>query len=257
MCGRFTLRTPPSQLVKQFGLTAMPELAPRYNIAPTQEVVAVRAAADGQSSSQSGKHAPRAVAAEGTRSVPSTDSARELVMLHWGLIPPWADDPRVGNRSINARSETADSKPAFREPFRQRRCLVVADGFYEWKTAGRGKQPYYIRAADDRPFAFAGLWARWRRGDLRIESCTILTTDANQRLADLHDRMPVILQPRDYDLWLDTAVQEVSRLKRLLIPCPDEMLTLHPVGTNVNRPSNDGPECIVPSEAQAMLPGFR
>ena len=151
---------------------------------------------------------------------------------------------------------TADSKPAFREAFRQRRCLIPADGFYEWQTAGRIKQPFYIRAADNGSFAFAGLWERWHRGDRRIESCTILTTDANARIADLHDRMPVILQPRDYGLWLDPAVQEVARLKRLLTPCPNEMLTLHAVGAGVNRPTLDGPECIVPAEAQAMLPGF-
>src|SRR5205823_14277622 len=114
---------------------------------------------------------------------------------------------------------------------------------------------YYVHAADDRPFAFAGLWDRWRRGDQVIESCTILTTDANERVAALHDRMPVILQPRDYDLWLDPAVQEIERLKPLLAPCPDDMLILHAVGADVNRPSIDGPECIAPVESQSMLPG--
>jgi putative SOS response-associated peptidase YedK len=251
MCGRFTLRTPQGQLVQQFGLAGVPELTPRYNIAPTQDVAAVRASDSGQSS----RHTPCAVA-DGPRKVPATESPRELVMLRWGLIPPWADDPRIGNRSINARAETADSKPAFREPFRRRRCLIVADGFYEWRAAGRVKQPYYIHAADDRPFAFAGLWERWRRDEKVIESCTILTTDANERVAKLHDRMPVILQPRDYDLWLDPAVQEIQRLKPLLVPCPDEVLTMHPVSTEVNRPTVDGPECLAPVEAQTTLPGF-
>jgi putative SOS response-associated peptidase YedK len=225
MCGRFTLRTPLSKLVRQFGVLDMPELPPRYNIAPTQDVAAVRAVGDG----------------------------RELVLLRWGLIPPWADDPRVGNRSINARSETVDTKPAFREAFRQRRCVVVADGFYEWKAGGRAKQPYYIQAADGGAFAFAGLWERWRRGGQRIESCTILTTDANERVAALHDRMPVILAPRDYDLWLDPAVQEPDRLKPLLRPCEDDLLTMYPVSTDVNRPSNDSPECIVLAETQTTL----
>ncbi len=274
MCGRFTLRTPAGQLVQQFELASVPDLAPRYNIAPTQDVAAVRAAETGQSSRhtpcavvgqafqparQTGMSAPQnttpcAVAADGTRSVPAT--GRELVMLRWGLIPPWADDPRVGSRSINARSETADSKPMFREPFRHRRCLIVADGFYEWQSVGHVKQPYYIHAADDRPFAFAGLWERWRRGQQMIESCTILTTDVNERLAPLHDRMPVILQPLDYELWLDPAVEEVERLKPLLVPCSDEMLALHPVSTDVNRPANDSPACIQPVETQAKLLGF-
>src|SRR5262245_15827089 len=236
MCGRFTLRTPAGQLVQQFELASAPELAPRYNIAPTQDVAAVRAGPEQASQS------------------PATD--RELVMLRWGLIPPWADDPRAGSRSINARSETADSKPIFRESFRRRRCLIVADGFYEWQAAGRVKQPYFIHAADDRPFAFAGLWERWRRGPQVIESCTILTTDANERLAPLHDRMPVILRPRDYELWLDPAVGEVQRVKPLLAPCPDELLTMHAVGLDVNRPSNESPSCILPVETQAKLPGF-
>jgi putative SOS response-associated peptidase YedK len=162
----------------------------------------------------------------------------------------------VGNRSINARCETIDRKPMFREPFRQRRCLVVADGFYEWQALGRVKQPYFIHAADDRPFALAGLWDRWRRGQQVIESCTVLTTDANDRLAPLHDRMPVILQERDYALWLDPAVEETGRLKPLLVPCPNDMLALYPVSTDVNRPTTEGPACIQPVDVQATLPGF-
>ncbi len=250
MCGRFTLRTPLGKLVQQFCLTSVPDVAPRYNIAPTQDVAAVRIA-----DAERSRHTPCAVSGDGTRSVPTT-AARELVMLRWGLIPPWADDPRVGSRSINARSETADTKPLFREPLRRRRCLILADGFYEWQAAGRVKQPYYIHAPNDRPFAFAGLWERWRHQGQVIESCTILTTDANERLAPLHDRMPVILRPCDYELWLDPAVGEVERLKPLLVPCPNDTLTLHAVGADVNRPSNDGPACIQPVETQATLPGF-
>jgi putative SOS response-associated peptidase YedK len=228
MCGRFTLRTPSTQLAQQFRLPSVPDLPPRYNIAPTQPVAAVRA----------------------------PGGQRELVMLHWGLIPSWADSPRVGNRSINARAETADRRPMFRSAFRQRRCLVLADGFYEWKPTGKQKQPYYIHAADGRPFAFAGLWERWRGAEEPIESCTILTTDANRRLASLHDRMPVILAPDDYDLWLDSAVQEAERLKPLLAPYPDDELQMHAVSTDVNRPKNDSPECIEPIEVQTSLPGF-
>jgi putative SOS response-associated peptidase YedK len=228
MCGRFTLRTPPGRLVEEFGLASEPDFAPRYNIAPTQPVAAVRL----------------------------KGGQRELAMLNWGLVPFWAKDARIGNRNINARSETAAQKPMFREAFRSRRCLIPADGFYEWRKIGpKRKQPYFIHAANGRPFAFAGLWERWNAGGEPLESCTILTTDANGLLAPLHDRMPVILPPDKYEVWLDPDVQQKA-LQPLLTPLPVDALTLHAVSTEVNRPANDSPRCIEPVSAQTSLLGM-
>ncbi len=147
---------------------------------------------------------------------------------------------------INARGETVATRPAYREAFRCRRCLVVADGFFEWKRGAKPKQPFYIHRDDERPLAFAGLWERWHKGELAIESCTIVTTAANPLLAPLHDRMPVILEPADVAQWLDPNVQEPERLERLLVPCPADELTMYPVGKLVNSPRYDTPECIAP-----------
>ena len=167
-------------------------------------------------------------------------------MLHWGLVPAWAEEPKVGGQMINARAESAATKPVFREAFRRRRCLVPADGFYEWKKLTSGKQPYCIRGRDHQPFAFAGLWERWLGSDAYppIESFTILTTEPNALLRPLHDRMPVILDPGDFDLWLDPAIGEPDRLRRLLSPFPDDRLVAYPVSTRVNRPANDDPSCL-------------
>jgi len=221
MCGRFTLRTPTPVLIEQFGLGEIPELPPRYNIAPTQSVAAVRhnAAAD-----------------------------RELVPLRWGLIPRWAKDPAVGNRMINARSETVAEKPSFRSAFRRRRCLIPADGFYEWRKIGGRKQPYYIHMADQQPFAFAGLWEHWESGAEQIESCTILTTEANALMSGLHDRMPVILAPGDFDTWLNCEQRDWQHLTPLLASYPSDQMHYHPVSTVVNSPRNQGPELVAPVE---------
>ncbi len=228
MCGRFTLTDPDADLAVQFNLPEIPDLQPRYNIAPTQPVPAVRVAPDG--------------------------TAREMVMLHWGLIPFWAKDPKIGSRMINARSETAAEKPAFRAAFRRRRCLVVADGFYEWKKANGTKQPFYIRLRDTRPFAFAGLWERWKgHDDDVIDSCTLLTTQPNDLLRQVHNRMPVILQPRDYDLWLDPEVQKPELLQPLLLPYPPEEMDAYPISRYVNSPDNDTPKCIEPLPLQQGL----
>ena len=218
MCGRFTLRTPVRRVAEIFDLPDTLELLPHYNIAPTQQVPVVRANPD------SGR--------------------RELVLLHWGLIPPWADDPSIGNRMINARAETLSTKRAFRDAFRSRRCLVVSDGFYEWRRRGRKKQPYYITRSGGEPLALAGLWERWSRDDARIESCTIVTTDANDLVRPLHDRMPLVIEPRDFDLWLDPQITDPQRLESLLKPFPADELTLHPVGARVNDPRHDSPDCI-------------
>ena len=167
--------------------------------------------------------------------------------MHWGLIPSWAKDPTIGNRMINARSETAATKPSFRSAVKYRRCLLPTDGFYEWKAiAGqKRKQPYYIRMADDRPFAFAGLWEHWEGLDgAAIDSCTILTTEPNEMMADIHNRMPVILDPKDFAQWLDPEVKTADVLHPPLRSYPAGGMTAYPVSTMVNRPSNDSAGCI-------------
>jgi putative SOS response-associated peptidase YedK len=218
MCGRFTLRTKAKEIAEHFVLADVPDLNPRYNIAPSQKVAVIRF--DPQ---------------QGTR---------QLSLLHWGLIPSWADNPAIGNRLINARSETVSIKPAFRQAFQKGRCLVVADGFFEWKKIGFTKQPYYIRLNDDKPFAFAGLSEHWQRGDQIIDSCTIITTEANELMADVHDRMPVILSPGDYDLWLEPDFHGQGKLLEMLRPYPADEMEAQPVSTLVNNPRNDTKECV-------------
>ena len=223
MCGRFTLRASAQALKEQFPLFDQAELAPRYNIAPTQLVLAVRQLAQ---------------------------AARpEFVQLRWGLIPHWADDPKVGYRMINARAETAASKPAFSTPFRQSRCLILADGFYEWKKKDGSKQPYYIRMKDGKPFAFAGLYSHWSKEETPIDSCTILTTDANDLVRPLHDRMPVILDPAAFTQWLDPGQRKPEALLGLLRPFPSDAMTAIPISTFVNNARNEGPECVAPLKA--------
>lgn len=217
MCGRFTLRTNASRVAEAFGLDVVPDIVSRYNIAPTQSIAVVRLSGDGELR-------PR------------------LSLVRWGLIPFWAKDPSIGARTINARSETVAERPTFRDSFRKRRCLVAADGFYEWKAAGKKKQPYYIHFADDRPFAFAGLWDRWKPADGEpIESCTILTTSASKSLASLHERMPVILRPEDHLAWLDG-----SKGLELLAPNESEEIIATPVSTEVNNVRNHSPKCVEP-----------
>ncbi len=228
MCGRFTLRTPAAVLIEQFeldvqGARQLELLAPRYNIAPTQEIAVVRA---------------------------EPDRGRTAAMMRWGLIPSWSKEGATGPPMINARAETLAEKPTFRGALRSRRCLIPADGFYEWQQApggGRGKkQPFYIHRTDGEPFAFAGLWESWTKpgGGPTIESCTIVTTEANAALRELHERMPVVLARADYALWLDPDVEEPGRLKHLVAPCGEEELIAEPVSTHVNRVANDDPRCI-------------
>lgn len=171
-------------------------------------------------------------------------------MLHWGLIPSWAKDPKIGYKMINARAETADRLPTFRAAFRCRRCLVVASAFYEWDKVSGSRQPYNITRADGKPMAFAGLWEHWedKEGKTVIDSCAILTTDANAEVARLHNRMPVILEPGVFDLWLDPKEQHVNQLKSLLHPSEDGTLHLQPVSRYVNKPVNEGERCIEPVE---------
>jgi putative SOS response-associated peptidase YedK len=220
MCGRYTLASPTERLAEEFGFDGTSvELAPNYNVAPTQGVAAVL----------------------------EEGGQRRLEVLRWGLIPPWADDPGIGSRMINARSETAPGKPSFRRAFRERRCLIPADGFYEWQRTNGAKQPYYIHMEDGRPFAFAGLWESWSKGgEGEVRTCTILTTEANALVGEIHDRMPVILAADAYDVWLDPA-SERDELTGLLAPYPGDEMEAYPVSRFVNSPSNNDPRCIEPA----------
>jgi putative SOS response-associated peptidase YedK len=220
MCGRFTLTAPRKALAKLFPRFDVPDLFPNYNVAPTQAVLAVR--------------------------VPHGQDKPEPALLKWGLVPSWADDPAIGNRMINARAETAAEKPSFRSAFRKRRCLLLADGFYEWGKSGGKKQPYLFRLKEGEPFAFAGLWEHWERDGKVIDSCTILTTDPNELVKPLHDRMPVILSPRDFNPWLDPKVEKSAELQALLRLYPTEAMTACPVSLRVNSPKNNDASCIAP-----------
>ncbi|MGA2061905.1 MAG: SOS response-associated peptidase [Thermoguttaceae bacterium] len=224
MCGRFSLRARNAEILAEyFGIVDVPLLKPRYNIAPSQPVPVVRL--------KPAKSKPQ----------------REMVLMRWGLIPSWAKDAAIGNRMINARAESLAEKPAFRAALRRRRCLVAADGFYEWQEIERKKQPYFIRFRDDRPFAFAGLWEIWEGPDhAAIDSCTIITTTASQLLRPIHERMPVILAPDAYEVWLDTAVENMDTITSLLVPFSSKEMEAYPVDTLVNKATHDEPGCVNP-----------
>ena len=220
MCGRYRLTAKERWLSEYFNLDPEDvEWAARWNIAPTDEVATIRQDRDG----------PNRIFAE----------------MRWGLIPYWAKDISFGAKAINAVSETAAEKPAFKESMKKRRCLIPADGFYEWKKLGpKKKQPYNIGMADDSLFAFAGLWDRWKDAEGKIiESCTILTTDANALLKDIHNRMPVIIEKDDYDLWLDPGMTDPDKLTDLLKPFDARLMRVYPVSSTVSSVKNDGPEC--------------
>jgi putative SOS response-associated peptidase YedK len=226
MCGRYLMTSPVEALRQLFTFEQRPNLMPRYNIAPTQEVPIVRLTRDGR--------------------------ARELIMVRWGLVPFWADDLSIGNRLINARCETVHTLRAFREAYSRRRCLVPADGFFEWQKQRKLRQPFLIRRKDQAPFAFAGLWERWRQpgaDDAVVRSCTIITCPANDLVAPLHDRMPVVLAPETHGRWLDPK----EDARGLLRPCPSAWLEAFPVDRRVNSPNNDDPECIQPAVVQSSL----
>ena len=199
MCGRFLLLSSGDEIARLLSLASVPSLTPRYNIAPTQQIPAVRVA----------------------------DAGRECVNLRWGFIPSWSKDGKLA--PINAMSETASSKPFFRSAFKKRRCLIPASGFYEWKATGKKqRQPYAIRLIDDKPFTFAGLWECWEGPDGPVESCTILTTTPNDLMGTIHSRMPVILDPRDYEQWLDPKEQDAAAVATLLRPFPAERMRAYP-----------------------------
>ena len=226
MCGRYTAAMSWSELVDLYEITetGIPlNVAPRYNVAPTQTVPIVR----------------------------SVPNGRELAMVRWGLVPSWSKGPDSRYSMINARAETVTEKPSFRTPFRRRRCLVPADGFYEWKKANGAKQPYRIALNEGRPFAFAGLWDSWESADeTAIESCTIIVTDANELVRPIHDRMPVILDPGNHVRWLDVEGTPADEAAEMLRSYPSERMTAYPVSRMVNSPKNDDPKCI---EAVAAL----
>jgi putative SOS response-associated peptidase YedK len=229
MCGRFTSTTDPADLAAYFQAddVVADGLGPRYNVAPTDEVYAVAASKEGD--------------------------RRRLGAFRWGLVPFWAKDPGVGSRMINARAETLLTSSAFKRSFGNRRCIVPADGFYEWQAVPgqKRKQPWYVTRADGDVFAFAGLWDSWRptRGsdEGRLVSCTIVTTDANDAVRPVHDRMPVVLPPSAWEAWLDPANDDVDGLSGLLVPAPAELVVVTAVGTGVNDVRNDGPELVEPA----------
>jgi len=224
MCGRFALFESGEKIAEAFGLNAADTavlashpLEPRYNIAPTQPVLAVRLSKEGR---------------------------RELAVMQWGLVPSWSKNPQIGSRMINARAETVAEKPSFRSAFKRRRCIIPASGFYEWQKTANGKQPVFIHAADKSPLGLAGLWEIWQGGDgSYLESCTIITTSPNTLMRPIHNRMPVILEPEDYATWLHPDPDPMVGL-HLLRPFPAEKMAAYPVNTYVNSPRNEGEACI-------------
>lgn len=217
MCGRFTSLLSPELLAAIYEIFGLPESTPRYNIAPSQPVSIVRQNVAGQ---------------------------RELATVKWGLIPSWAKDPSIGHSLINARGETVAEKPSFRAAFKHRRCIIPASGFYEWVAVGGAKQPWYIKGYEDRPLSLAGLWEHWPSPDGSvIETCSIITTTANELMAPIHDRMPVILPTKSIATWLDDNAKP-DDVKDLLRPCASEMLATYTVSNLVNNPKFDSPACI-------------
>lgn len=223
MCARYSLSRPDGSLVEMFGVAEVPEIAPRWNVAPTQD-------------------AP--VVVEGPRGV------RRVEMRRWGLVPPWAKDPSFGARTINARAETAAEKPAFRAAMRSRRCLVPVDGFYEWTGEAGARQPWHVRMRSRGTFALAGLYEHWAKGEDVRETFTILTTDANDVLRPLHDRMPVVVAPADFATWLDPDLRDAERLRPLLRPYPPEEMEAVRVSRWVNDPRHDDAGCLEPAPAE-------
>jgi putative SOS response-associated peptidase YedK len=219
MCGRFVLTADTDMVQMAFNLTNVAHpIAPRFNIAPSQPIAVI-----------------------------TNDDPRTLTYHQWGLIPSWSKDPKMGSKMINARSETAAEKPAFRSAFKRRRCLIPATGFFEWKKQSGGKVPMFIHMQDRQVFAFAGLWEIWHSPEGgEIRTATILTTEPNEFMAEIHDRMPVILQAKDYETWLAAGDQKADDLMPLMKPFPAELMKAYPVSTFVNSPGNDTPETIEP-----------
>jgi len=217
MCGRFTLQSPADLIRDLFDVEQMPELPARYNVAPTQDVACV-----------------------------VENDGREIVFQRWGLIPFFAKDMAIGNRMINARAETIAEKPSFRAAFKRRRCLILADGFYEWKKTDEGKVPCHITLKDKSCFGFAGLWESWKSPEQEtVRSCTIITTESNETLKPLHHRMPVILKAEDHDTWLDQGLEERDVLQSLLVPYANDAMSFREVSKKVNSPRNEGADLLL------------
>jgi len=221
MCGRFTLTVDPADLKEAFQEYNFPaQFAPRFNIAPSRPILAI-----------------------------PNNGLNTADFFTWGLVPAWAKEPDIGNRLINARGETLAEKPSFRGSYKYKRCLILADGFYEWKSepGTKTKIPYFIHMKDRKPFAFAGLWDEWNGADgSQVKSCTIITTGPNELMKPIHDRMPVILDPADYGQWLDASPQSPESLQPLIRPFPADRMSAYPVSTLVNKPSVDNAELIAP-----------
>jgi len=218
MCGRFSLATEQSIIEEQFDLLIQEELSYRYNVAPSQNIFVIG----------------------------SNGQKRIGTFMRWGLVPPWSKDVKIGYKMINARSETIDKKVSFKTPFIKKRCLIISDGFYEWKKIGKEKQPYRFVMKDRKPFAFAGLWECWKQGEYPLFTCTILTTEANKITEDVHDRMPVILPRDSYDTWLDPGFHQIDHLKSLLLPYDEGLMESYQVSDLVNSPAHDVKECLEP-----------
>jgi putative SOS response-associated peptidase YedK len=219
MCGRYTVTSAPEAIRALFGYSEQPNFPPRYNVAPTQPIAIVRL----------------------------IDGKRQFALVRWGLLPSWVKDPKNFTLLINARGESVAEKPAFRAAMKRRRCLIPADGFYEWKATGARKQPHYVRAKSGEPLAFAGLWETWTgpNGE-ELETAAIVTTRANKMLASLHERMPVIVPPNAFDLWLDCANVDAETATALIAPAPEALLEAYEVSTAVNRTANDNPQLAEP-----------
>ncbi len=222
MCGRYAITTAPEAMRRLFGYPEMPNFPPRYNVAPTQPIPIVRV----------------------------VEGKRQFALVRWGLLPSWVKDPKAFTLLINARGETVVEKASFRNAMKRRRCLIPADGFYEWKRDGAVKRPFFIRRKDQAPFAFAGLWETWMgpNGE-EMESAAIVTTQANEVLAPIHDRMPVILAPDAYDLWLDSANVDGKTAAALIAPAQSELFEAYEISPLVNRVANDGPQVLEPYTA--------
>lgn len=226
MCGRYAITTAPEAMRRLFGYPEMPNFPPRYNVAPTQPIPIVR----------------------------MIEGKRQFALVRWGLLPSWVKDPNTFTLLINARGETANDKPAFRNAMKRRRCLIPADGFYEWKRDGKGKRPYYIRRRGGEPFAFAGLWETWMgpNGE-EVDTAAIVTTDANHLLAPIHDRMPAILPPDAWEMWLDTGNVDAKTAAALVAPAQNELFEAYEIAPLVNRVANDGPEVQMPYTAPDIM----
>ncbi|MEY2695916.1 MAG: hypothetical protein RL333_54 [Pseudomonadota bacterium] len=221
MCGRYVRFSDMSTFAELFSAKGKPAARPSYNIPPSSQVLVARYDAHGQ---------------------------RELALLKWGLVPSWSSEPRTEFSTINARAETIADKPAFRSAFKQRRCLIAADGFFEWHKESDGhKQPYFFRLIGGHPFAFAGIWERWERDSMVLETCSIIVTVANEKMRPIHPRMPVILEPEDYDAWMDPKTSEAFKLQRFLRPMASERMECHRAPVAVNNPKNDTIQLISPA----------